>query len=49
VIPASETKNFLPTSYQYDIQVVDVAAPEDIVTTYLYGKIKFAADITLGQ
>lgn len=48
-IPASATKLMYPTSYLYDIQVVDAASPEDQVYTYLYGKIKIVADVTLGQ
>jgi hypothetical protein len=45
-IPHSISKTFLPTSYVYDIQVVDTATPEDQVYTYLYGKLKIAADVT---
>lgn len=44
-VPASSTREFVPTKYYYDLQ--QVQAP-DIVTTIVYGKISFRADITLG-
>lgn len=37
-LSASETETLRPGTYVYKVQLVEPAAPEDIVTTYLYGK-----------